>query len=156
MLLAPTDPVAPLRVQLADLLRKAASDAYRQCNDAYQNAVAELSTNSVWLKLTEPDRDRVLSDVGLVPSPKPDLSTDQALLAHLEKRPLASLQTEVAAIAGRVSQAIERAAKLLEPETRTVTLESATLRTPSDVDAWLGRQRDTLLSAIKQGSLLIK
>jgi hypothetical protein len=156
MLLAPTDPVAPLRVELADLLRKAASDAYGQCNDAYQNAIAELGSNSVWLKLAEPERHRVLSEVGLAPPTKPDLSTDQALLEHLERRPLASLQTEVAAIAGRVAQAIERAARLLEPETRTIALESATLRTPSDVDAWVGRQRDTLLDAIKQGPVLIK
>jgi len=156
MLLAPTDPVAPLRVQLADLLRQAASDAYNQCIKAYQDAVAELDSNSVWLKLAEPDRERVLSEVGLAPPAKPDLSTDDALVAHLEKRPLASLQTELAAIAGRVAQAIERAAKLLEPQTRTVTLESATLRTPSDVDAWLARQRDALLDAIKLGPVLIK
>jgi hypothetical protein len=156
LLLAPTDPVAPLRVQLADLLRKAASDAYTQCSEAYQHAIAELSSNSVWRKLAEPDRDRVLSEVGLAPPAKPDLSTDEALLAHLDKLPLASLQTEVAAIAGRVAQAIERAAKRLEPKTRTITLESATLRTPSDVDEWVGRQRDTLLDAINQGPVLIK
>jgi hypothetical protein len=78
------------------------------------------------------------------------------LLTHLEKTPLASVQTEVAATTGRVAQAIERAAKLLEPETRTIALESATLRTPGDVDAWLARQRDTLLNAIKQSPVLIK
>jgi hypothetical protein len=143
-------------VQLADLLRQAASDAYSDCSNAYQKAIAELGSNSVWLKLAEPDRERVLSDVGLAPPAKPGLSTDEALLAHLEKRPLASLQTELAAIAGRAAQAIERAAKLLEPKTRTLALESATVRTPADVEAWVGRQRDRLLDAIKQGPVLIK
>lgn len=156
MLLTPTDPVAPLRVQLAELLRKAATDAYNQCNVAYEEAKLDLDSKPVWTKLNQPDRERILSDLGLTPPAKPDLSTDHALLTHLEKRPLASVQTEVAAITGRVSQAIEGAAKLLEPETRTIAVESATLRTPADVDEWLARQRNTLLDAIKRGPVLIK
>lgn len=156
MLLTPTDPLAPLRVQLAELVRKAATDAYNQCNVAYEEARLDLDSKPVWTKLNQADRERILSDVGLTPPAKPDLSTDDALLTHLEKRPLASLQTEVAAIAGRAPQAIERAAKLLEPETRMIALESTTLRTEGDVDLWLGRQRDTLLDAIKRGPVLIK
>jgi hypothetical protein len=155
MLLAATDPVAPLRGLFANLLRKAATDAYDQCSKAYERAKSDLDTNPLWGQLGHTDRDRILSDVGLMPPAKPDVSTDDALLAHLEKRPLASVQTELAAIAGRAAQAVERAAKLLEPKSRPISLESATLRTAAEIDGWLARQRATLLDAIKSGPVLI-
>jgi hypothetical protein len=155
MLLAATDPIAPLRLQLAELLRKAATDVYNQCNERYQRAKSDLEAKPIWGQLSQPDRGRILSEIGLTAPTKPDLSTDESLLNHLEKRPLASVQTELAAISGRVSQAVERAAKRAEPKTRAIVLESATLHTSADVDSWLARQRTTLLDAIKTGPVLI-
>ena len=59
------------------------------------------------------------------------------------------------AIPGRVQQAIERAAKLLEPKVQTVSLERSTLRSEQEVDAWLGRQKSRLLEGLKQGPVLV-
>jgi len=60
------------------------------------------------------------------------------------------------AIAGRVQQAIERAAKLLEPKVRLVAVERTTLRSPLDVEQWLARQKATLLAAVTDGPVLIQ
>ena len=87
---------------------------------------------------------------------KPDVSSDEALGRHLDARPLRVALAERDAIAGRVQQAIERAAKLLEPKVRSVAIERATLRNEEDVNQWLNRQKLTLLQAIKDGPVLIQ
>ena len=40
-----------------------------------------------------------------------------------------------------MSQAIQKAAKRLEPEVQTVSLEKVTLRTEADLEAWLTGRR---------------
>jgi hypothetical protein len=86
---------------------------------------------------------------------KPDVATDEALTRHLDARPLRVARAERDAIPGRVQQAIERAARLLEPKIQTVTLERSTLRSELEIDAWLGRQKEKLVSALKAGPVLI-
>ena len=86
---------------------------------------------------------------------KPDVSSDEALGRHLDGRPLKVAVAERDAIPGRVQQAIERAAKLLEPKVQTVSLERSTLRSEQEVDAWLGRQKSRLLEGLKQGPVLV-
>jgi len=55
-----------------------------------------------------------------------------------------------------VQQAIERAAKLLEPKVRSVAIERATLHNEEDVNQWLTRQKTALLQALKDGPVLIQ
>ena len=57
------------------------------------------------------------------------------------------------AIAGRVNQAIERAARLLEPKVQTVTLERSTLRDASEVEAWVDRQLCKATAQLRQSTL---
>jgi hypothetical protein len=85
---------------------------------------------------------------------KPDVSSDEALGRHLDARPLRVALAERDAIPGRVQQAIERAAKLLEPKLRPVPIERATLRNEEDVNQWLIRQKAALLQALKDGPVL--
>ncbi len=86
---------------------------------------------------------------------KPDVSSDEALGRHLDGRPLKVALAERDAIPGRVQQAIERAAKLLEPKVQVVSLERSTLRSEQEVDAWLVRQKSRLLEGLKQGPVLV-
>jgi hypothetical protein len=155
LLLAPTDPVSPIRVQLAEKLREWVNEAGAELSAAYTRAMATLDSTEVWKKLKEADRLDIEREVGLVEPAKPDLSTDESLLQHLEARPLATVRTEIAAIAGRTQQAIERAAKLLEPKTTVIVLDHTTLHTEPEVDAWLARQRIKLVEAVKKGPVLI-
>lgn len=155
LLLEPTDPVAPLRVALAKLLRAAVDENYSLHAAAYEQVMSTLSTSSVWSKIDESVRGEILAAVGLIEPSKPDVSTDEALVALLDRRPLSTARAEVDAIPGRVAQAIERAARRLEPKVQAVAIERVTLRTEAELDAWLIRQRETLAAAIKQGPVLV-
>jgi hypothetical protein len=154
LLLEPTDSVAPIRVAIAGLLREAVNGAHADHAAAYDQALAALAGNENWTKLDPTQQAGILAAVGLTAPVKPDVSSDEALGRHLDGRPLKVALAERDAIPGRVQQAIERAAKLLEPRVRPVPIERATLRNEEDVNQWLIRQKAALLQALKDGPVL--
>lgn len=155
LLLEPTDSVAPIRVAVAGLLRDAVSEAYAAHIRAHDQAMATLAANEIWKKLDATQQGALLISVGLASPLKPDVSSDEALARYLDSRPLKVALAERDAIPGRVQQAIEAAAKLLEPKVQTVTLERSTLHSEPEIDAWLVRQKSKLLEGLKQGPVLV-
>lgn len=155
LLLAPTDPVAPLRSGLADVLRKALLEAHSAFEMAFNRGIASLEASAVWSRVSSEDRSSILSTVGLVPAAPLPATTDEALASALGSKSLTSRQAEADAVPGRVQKALEQAARLLEPKVRPVTIERTTLATQEDVEAWLERQKKTLVAAIKDGPVLV-
>ncbi|MFB6417739.1 BREX system P-loop protein BrxC [Bradyrhizobium tunisiense] len=155
LLLEPADPANTVRQALSSVLREAVQKGHAAHETAFSAANTALAANSVWAKLKPYDQDGIKSSVGLTAPSKPDVSTDEALAGTLDRTPLSGIQAEVDAIAGRVNQAIERAARLLEPKVQTVTLERSTLRDPAEVEAWVDRQKAMLLSKVANGPVLV-
>jgi len=155
LLLEASDPVAPLRIAIAGLLREAVNSTTAQYTSELESGLKSLDANDLWQKLSSGDQANIKTAVGLTPLAKPDITSDESLLAHLNTKSLNSTRTEMDAIPGRVQQAIERAAKILEPKVQHVTLERMTLRNETDVSDWLERQRTRLTEAVKQGPVLI-
>lgn len=155
LLLEPTDPVAPLRVAIAAVLREAVTSSHTAHVTTHDQALASLAANEVWQKLEVAQQAAILKEVGLQALATPDIGTDEALIAELDARPLKVMQAERDAIAGRVQQAIQCAAKLLEPKVQTVTVERSTLHNEQEIDAWLARQKGKLVAALRVGPVLI-
>lgn len=155
LLLEPVDPVTPVRVGLADVLRSALGKARKQYEGAHAAALATLADNADWQRLSETDRGAVLDEAGLVLIPAPDVATDEALVKSLDGRSLAGWETEERAVAGSLGFALELGAKRLEPKVRTVAIERVTLRTEEDVKRWAERQQTILLDAVKHGPVLL-
>jgi len=155
-LLDASDPVAPLRVALAQCLREAVNQASVAHAQTSETALASLAENEIWKKLPPADQTAIQQAVGLVQPTKPEISSDEALAGHVESRPLATQKTEIDAVAGRLQQAIEQAAKKLEPQVQPVALERVTLRTEDDVHAWLERTKVQLVEAVRRGPVLVK
>lgn len=156
LLLEATDHVAPLRLALAKLLRESVYTAHASHMQSYGEAMATLTGNETWRKLAATDQNAILTAVGLVSPKKPEISTDETLIESLDRQPPSTLRAEIDAISGRVARAIERAAKLLEPKVRAITIERSTLRSPQDVEKWLERQKALLLAALAEGPVLIQ
>ena len=155
LLLEATDPVSPLRSTLADALRKAVRDAHAALEAAYATGLASLESSSLWPRLTEAVRSTILASVDLLPVGPLELSTDVALLSALDARSISARNAETDAVPGRVQKALEKAARLLEPKVRSISIERSTLATADDVDAWVERQKNTLVEAIKHGPVLV-
>jgi len=156
LLLAEPDPVAPLLKALADLLRKAINAEHDRHQAAYQAAMEKLAADAVWQSIPAADRARILQDVGLAASAKPDLGSETTLLAALQSISLAARRAEAEAIPGRVDKALQLAAQQLEPKVRFVAVDRALLKTQADVDAWLARQRQKLIDALKDGPVQVQ
>jgi len=147
--------VSPLRSTLADALRKAVLDAHAALEAGYAKGIASLESSSLWPRLTDADRSSILASVDLLPVAPLELSTDVALLSALDARSISARNAETDAVPGRVQKALEKAARLLEPKVRFISIERSTLATADDVDAWVERQKKTLVEAINDGPVLV-
>ncbi len=155
LLLEATDPVPPLRSGLADALRKALLETHGAYETAFGRGMTSLEASTPWPRLSASDRSSILASVGLAPAAPLSVPSDEALATALEAKSLSSRHAEADAVPGRVQKALEQAAKLIEPKVRLVSIERSTLTTESDVDAWLDRQRTSLVAAIKDGPVLV-
>ena len=155
LLLESSDPASGIRKGLASILRKTVQESFAAHEGAFDRAIKTLDANEVWKKVPASDQSAIKEAVGLKPLTKPEVSNDEALVNHLDQTPLSNGQAEVDAISGRVDQAIERAAKLLEPKVQTIALERSTLRDTAEVEAWTERQKKTLLDAVANGPVLV-
>ena len=155
LLLESSDPASGIRKALADILRKTVKDSFAAHKAAFDGAMQALDANEVWKKVPPSDQDAIKNAVGLKAPSKPEVSKDETLAGHLDQKPLSSAQAEIDAISGRVAQAIERAAKLLEPKIQTIALERSTLRDAAEVEAWVERQKKTLMDAVANGPVLV-
>jgi hypothetical protein len=156
LLVDPTDPVPALRSALTDLLRRALNDAYSAHEGAYSGGVALLATNPTWQKLTKPQQDKILQNVGLAAPAKPDTASDSTILVALDARNLATRKAEADAVPGRVANALQAAAILLEPQVRPIAVEKSLLRTTDDVRQWTERQQKALLEAVEKGPVQVQ
>ena len=61
-----------------------------------------------------------------------------------------------ACVADLQVSAAQKAAQLSAPQTQRAMIERGTIvRTEEEVDAWLARQRETLVAAVKRGPVVI-
>ena len=155
LLLENSDPASGIRKALADILRKTVQESFTAHESTFDDAIKALDANEVWKQVPPADQDAIKNAVGLKAPAKPEVSTDEALAGHLDQKPLSSAQAEIDAIPGRIAQAIERAARLLEPKIQTIALERSTLRDAAEVDAWTERQKKTLMDAVAKGPVLV-
>jgi hypothetical protein len=155
LLLQPTDPVAPIRAVLANVLRSAVADAHAQLQTAYNQGVAALDASPVWQRVSAVKRGEILAWLELLPVAALDISSDTGLLSALDAKSLSARKAEIDAVPGRVQKAIENAARAIEPKVRPVAIERSTLTTETDVEVWLERQKTILVAAIQDGPVLV-
>ena len=155
-LLEPTDPLpAPMR-RLRELLTKRLTSAHQQLTEAVRAALDALNANPVWAGLDLAKKETILGEVGLKLPSQPDVSDDERLAESLDRRPFGQWQAEIRAVADLQVSAAQKAAQLSAPQTRRATIERGTVvRTEDEVDAWLGRQRETLVAAVSSGPVVI-
>ncbi|MBK9977130.1 MAG: hypothetical protein IPP20_04235 [Gemmatimonadetes bacterium] len=115
------------RATLTGVPRAEVQSAYAMHAEAHRAGIASLETSDVWPRLPALEGDRSSPQVGLNAPVAPMVGDDSALLRA--GCPLAAARrAEGDAVAGRVAQALQMAAKVLEPKVRPISIERATLR----------------------------
>jgi hypothetical protein len=137
-LLDEPDPIAPLLDELATALRAEIKSAAETLSAAQQAAIAELEESADWKSLDTNDRAEILAEAMLMPAEPPETATEAALLDALDVAPLSRWHDRISLVPSRRDQARQRAAKQLEPSSVAVELPSATIKTPDDLEAYVG------------------
>jgi len=140
-LLDDPDPIAPLLAELTAALREAVTRRAEDLDDAQREAAAELEAWDEWQSLDPVDREAIIADAKLAAAEPPDVSSEAKLLAALDATPLDAWQDRISLVPGRRGHARQRAAKLLEPESVTVSPLPGTIKNDKDLDNYVEELR---------------
>ena len=155
MLLDSTDPVSPILKEIAALLRVEVQKLVTEHRSAVTAASTSLASNPLWGKIDAGTQQSLLSKYGLVDPAAPAIGSDAALADFLDRVSLDRLRELVEAVPGKVDAVLREVAKLLEPKVQYVTVTRDLLRTAPDVNAWIDRQRESLLVAVSKGPVQV-
>ncbi len=130
--------------------------AHEQHQQRHETENTRLQESDPWQRLSDEQKQSVSQQAGLTEVPTISVGTDDELLTTLDRTPLGSWKDKTDALSGRISDAIAKAARLLEPKVQTVRLSSGTLKTEGDVQGWLKEQETQLLAKLKDGPIVIQ
>ncbi|GFM17528.1 MULTISPECIES: BREX system P-loop protein BrxC [Mycobacteriaceae] len=136
-LLDDPDPVTPIRSVIEDALRAELQSKATRLAEVQRAAVAELESWASWGELNPADQATIIEGTDLNEIKTPDVSSSDKLLQVLDDLPLKSWNDRIAFVPGRRDQARFQAAKLIEPESISVQLPSATIRSAPDLETYL-------------------
>lgn len=154
-LLDPTDHVEPLLKIVRDGLRSALLEARGQYTQARQRALARLETNTLWGQLG-PAIQTTLLNQHPIPDLEPlEISDDQGLRAALTRTPLAWWRDRSDSLEPRVDLLITEAAKILTPTARRITLPSATIQNPEELETWIAEVRQNITQELAKGAVRV-
>lgn len=154
-LLDEPDPVAPVLQAVATTLRAAVREAHKHYEEVLKSEVAKLNAQPVWTKLEGQDRDALLAKHGAVSHAVPKLTAESDILASLQSCDLAAWRTRADAVPTRCAAALHEAIKASEPKARRVTLPSATIKNPPELEAWLAQARTAIEQVMEDGPAIV-
>lgn len=148
LLLDDPDPVSPLVAQLCAALRDAVNTAVEAVRAAHAHELEKLEASAEWQQIEPESRPGLLEQAGLTPVESSSVAADDDLLKALDSTPLSGWMERQQALPAKVAAVRAAAAQKLEPKSVFVKPASATIRTESDVDAYLSALREVLMSHV--------
>jgi hypothetical protein len=145
-LLDEPDPVPPLADRVTQRLREELTNVLADYAAVYDREMKALEASATWQRLTDEKKAAILKDCGIQPPAEVRTGTEDEVVRALGATPLDTWRARRDALPTRFQQALERAAKLLEPKAVKVALPSATIRDEVELKAWI----DTVHARIKQ------
>lgn len=153
-LLDEPDPISPLRQDAAGELRTRLNTAYDTYQAALDQAEATLKADADWQKLEPEEKHSIRASNGLLPLPRPGVSSPEDIVTALTARGLAGWADLTRGVPVGVQAALDEAAERARPQVQAVTLPPAgTLADADALDVWLGSVRATLTAALKNGPI---
>ena len=157
-LLEEPNPVTPLVASLTQLLREELNRLHTDYQTRHQSGMARLDADSHWRQLEPEQRNSLLAaqKLTLADAPKVRVANTDEVLATLDRLSLSSFADRVAAMPARFEQVAQAAAELSEPQAQFVQVPRRTLKTDTEIDAWLAEVKQQLQAALAQGPVVIR
>ena len=154
-LLAEPDSVPELTKQLTTALRVALGKLQDELAAAFKAGDAKLAASQVWNGRTDEQRAAIAAACQLTPPPKAAIGTDDEILDALRARSLTDRRNLLDAVPQRFARALEEAGKLATPDAVRITLPGAIIKTPAELDQWLGGVRKQVEEELKNGPVIL-
>jgi hypothetical protein len=154
-LLAEPDPLPSLLAAAANALREALTTYAAAYTDARQREIDKLAATPEWGKLTDGVWNGLLRDKDLSALPALELGTTRELLAELDRHPLSTWPTRIAAVTVQAGQVHEAAVNLIKPGAVKVPLGNHTINDAAELEAWIAAIRARIHAELASGRTVI-
>jgi hypothetical protein len=114
-----------------------------------------LTESPTWKQITQPQRYDILSANGIRVLPTIAVGTTEEVLDTLRHTKLSELRAMSDALPTRFNNAVEAAAKLLEPKAQHVSLPGGTIRNDDDLKSWLTEAEECIRKKMKDGPVIL-
>ncbi|KQO59592.1 hypothetical protein ASF22_08105 [Methylobacterium sp. Leaf87] len=152
-LLSTPDPVVPVIKALGAALRAEVVRLSQELATAISQGVAQVEAHPLWSKTDPNERDRLLCIHRLLAPNAPAVGTDTEVLQTLDTTSLRELTDRPMLVPGYVQTLVKELAALHEPKVSFIRIEPSLLRTATEVEDWVDRQRTSLLTAVADGPI---
>lgn len=154
-LLNDPDPVPPLTHKVIQVLREVITKLQSDVTTAFALGEGRLKTSDVWKRVNTDQRKDLTARFQLTPPATVPLGTEQDILTALRNSSLSERRNLLDAIPQRFTNAVEEAARLLEPKAVRITLPSATIKNETELDGWLDDAREQIAEKLKDGPVIL-
>lgn len=154
-LLAEPDVLPPLIHKLVGILRDKLNAHQSDLVAAHEAGIKKLQANPAWKKLSKDDQSALLERFNIATPTPVAVATEDDLVAALQAGSLDNRRNIIDALPHRFTQAENEAIRMAEPKAVKLTLPSATIKTPKDLDAWLKHARGAIEAKLKDGPVIV-
>jgi len=157
LLLNNPDPVSPLIDQLSTAIRESIAARVADLSIASANERTGLEQSDGWSQISPEQQADVLAVAGMAVPESPDVASLDALLGALDAQPLRSYQDRIDALQAKAAAARRKIAEIIDPDPPVVTVKppGATIKSGTDVDAYVSALRDQLIQHVNAGETVI-
>jgi hypothetical protein len=154
-LLASPDPVPGLIEKLSAAVRAELNQLQAQLTSDHEARLETLTESAAWKQIPQPDRHKILGDLGLRGVPKIAVGSPDEIVTTLKQTNLSQLADLRDALPRRFQQAAAAAATLLEPKAHSVALPGRTIQNAAELDAWLDEVKTLVLRQLSEGPVIL-
>ncbi len=154
-LLDDPDPVSPILQAASTALRNALRDVHAHYEQVLKDEITALEKQPLWSSLGEGKRSALLTKHGATSFPAPQLSSEADILVTLQSCDIAGWRTRADALPTRCAAALAEAIQEAKPKARRISLPGATIESEAELDAWLGKARESIKNALKDGPAIV-
>jgi hypothetical protein len=154
-LLEEPDPLPPLRQDAAAELRSRLNAAVNAYQEAWQEGEQRLADDVNWQRLYPDEKHTLRVETGLLPVPRPAVSTPEEIATALTARNLEQWADAIKAVPQRIVEALGEAAEKFAPTVKQIRLPApGVLADLPALDAWIAKVRTALATGLAEGLVL--
>ena len=155
VLLADPNPVPGLADKLTQNIREALNQVHTRCTQLHAEGQHTLAASPIWTQLAPAQRQTIMSAHQLDGVPKIAVGSTEEVLKTLQAMKLSAWSDLCDALPTRFTQALQAAARLLEPKTQPFKIPSATITTEEDLTSWLSTTAKQIREKLQHGPVML-